>query len=35
MMDANSFNESINIIFGLKEQDYERMIQQNNLHKYR
>ena len=35
MMDANPFDESINIILGLKEQDYERMIQQNNLHKYR
>lgn len=30
-----TFDESINIILGLKEQDYERMIQQNNLHKYR
>lgn len=35
MMDANAIDESVNIILGLKEPDYERMMQQNMLHKYR
>jgi hypothetical protein len=35
MMDAHVNDESINIILGLREQDYERMIQQNLIHKYR
>jgi hypothetical protein len=35
MMDAHATDESINILLGLKEQDYQRMIQQNILHKYR
>ncbi|CAF1048193.1 unnamed protein product [Rotaria sordida] len=35
MMDTYARDESVNIILGLREQDYERMIQQNMLHKYR
>lgn len=35
MMDANAKDESVNILLGLREQDYERMIKQNMLHKYR
>jgi hypothetical protein len=36
MMDAHAGDdESINILLGLKEQDYERMMQQNILHQYR
>ncbi|CAF3310873.1 unnamed protein product [Rotaria sp. Silwood2] len=35
MMDANRNDESINVVFGLKEQEYERMLEQNLLHKYR
>jgi hypothetical protein len=35
MMDANRKDQSINVIFGLKEQDYKRMTEQNFLHKYR
>jgi hypothetical protein len=35
MMDAHHNDQSINIILGLREQDYQRMIQQNILHKYR
>jgi len=35
MLDAHVNDESINIILGLREQDYERMIQQNLIHKYR
>lgn len=28
-------DQSINVIFGLKEQHYQNMIKQNLLHKYR
>ncbi|CAF0897882.1 unnamed protein product [Rotaria sp. Silwood1] len=35
MMDSYASDGSVNIILGLREQDYERMIQQNMLHKYR
>ncbi|CAM4756350.1 unnamed protein product [Rotaria magnacalcarata] len=35
MMDTHMKDGSINILLGLREQDYERMIQQNILHKYR
>ena len=35
MMDTHMRDGSINILLGLREQDYERMIQQNILHKYR
>lgn len=35
MMDTHIRDESINILLGLREPDYERMVQQNMLHKYR
>jgi hypothetical protein len=35
MMDTHAGDESINIALGLREEDYERMVQQNMLHKYR
>jgi shikimate O-hydroxycinnamoyltransferase len=35
MMDAHATDQSVNILLGLREQDYQRMIQQNILHKYR
>ncbi|CAF2065198.1 unnamed protein product [Rotaria magnacalcarata] len=35
MMDTHKKDGSINILLGLREQDYERMMQQNLLHKYR
>jgi shikimate O-hydroxycinnamoyltransferase len=35
MKDTHAKDGSINILLGLREQDYERMIQQNILHKYR
>ena len=35
MMDANDHDESVNIILGLRENDYQRMIEQKLLHKYR
>ncbi|CAF1138202.1 unnamed protein product [Rotaria sp. Silwood1] len=35
MMDSYARDGSVNIVLGLREQDYERMIQQNMLHKYR
>ncbi|CAF3413835.1 unnamed protein product, partial [Rotaria sp. Silwood2] len=35
MMDANRNDESINVLLGLKEQEYQRMLEQNLLHKYR
>jgi hypothetical protein len=35
MMDTYHNDQSINIILGLREQDYQTMIQQNILHKYR
>ncbi|CAF3702583.1 unnamed protein product [Rotaria sp. Silwood1] len=35
MMDSYASDGSVNIILGLREQDYERMIQQNMLRKYR
>lgn len=35
MMDANRNDGSVNILLGLKEQDYQRMIEQNIMHKYR
>ena len=34
-MDANATDESVNILLGFQEQDYQRMIEQNILHKYR
>jgi hypothetical protein len=35
MLDANRNDQSIYVIFGLKEQHYHNMIEQNLLHKYR
>ncbi|CAF4159672.1 unnamed protein product [Rotaria sordida] len=35
MMDTYARDGSINIVLGLREEDYKRMIQQNILHKYR
>jgi shikimate O-hydroxycinnamoyltransferase len=35
MKDAHATDQSVNILLALKEQDYQRMIQQNILHKYR
>ena len=35
MMDAHHKDQSINIILGLREEDYQRMIEQNLLHKFR
>jgi len=35
MMDTHRKDQSINIILGLREEDYQRMIEQNILHKYR
>ena len=35
MMDANPSDQSVNILLGLREEDYQRMIEQNLLHKYR
>ncbi|CAF4212359.1 unnamed protein product [Rotaria sordida] len=35
MMDTYARDGSINIVLGLREEDYKRMIQQNMLHKYR
>ena len=35
MMDAQTNDESINIISGLREQDYERMLQQNSIDRFR
>ncbi|CAF2391034.1 unnamed protein product [Rotaria sp. Silwood2] len=34
MMDTRARDGSVNIVLGMREQDYERMIQQNMLHKY-
>ena len=34
MMNASRKDQSINVIFGLKEEDYKRMTEQNLLHKY-
>lgn len=34
MMDANSNDQSVNILLGLREEDYQRMIEQNLLHQY-
>ena len=34
MMDANPLDQSVNILLGLREEDYQRMIEQNLLHKY-
>ncbi|CAF3554525.1 unnamed protein product [Rotaria sp. Silwood2] len=35
MMDTHLRDGSINILLGLREQDYQRMMEQNMLHKYR
>ncbi|CAM4851103.1 unnamed protein product [Rotaria magnacalcarata] len=35
MLDASASDESIYVLLGLREQDYERMVQQNMLHKFR
>jgi len=35
MMDTHRRDESINVLLGLREQDYQRMLEQNIMHKYR
>jgi shikimate O-hydroxycinnamoyltransferase len=35
MMDTNRRDGSINVLLGLREQDYQRMLEQNIIHEYR
>ncbi|CAF3884755.1 unnamed protein product [Adineta steineri] len=35
MMDTHRRDESVNILLGLREQDYQRSLEQNIIHKYR
>jgi hypothetical protein len=35
MMDTHRRDESINVLLGLREEDYQRMLEQNIIHKYR
>ncbi|CAF4280709.1 unnamed protein product, partial [Adineta steineri] len=35
MMDTHRRDESVNILLGLREQDYQRLLEQNIIHKYR
>ncbi|UJR32485.1 hypothetical protein I4U23_019947 [Adineta vaga] len=35
MMDSHKRDESVNILLGLREQDYQRLVEQKMMHKYR